>query len=122
MQTNSGFLESLSKNYEEFLNRELESHGKDENVFVNIDDNVEYKNEGSMVKANSSIENEYTVVTLLVLATGKHLIPNFKGKGARYQESLEVLQTMGDPARCFDSFEVLRTLERISKNEIQVSY
>lgn len=96
---------SLTKEYEDFLSRELESHGKEENTFVNIDDNVKYKNEGSMVKANSSIENEYTVVTLLVLATGLYTIPYSKGTGARYHE-----QKRGGPERCCDFFEVLRTL------------
>ncbi|KAK1358401.1 hypothetical protein POM88_051657 [Heracleum sosnowskyi] len=119
LNTKYGFLESLSKNYEEFLNVELESHGKDEDIFVNIDDSVEYKNEGSMDIASRSIENDYTVVTMLVLATGRHLIPDFKGKGARYDESLEVLQTKGDRARCYDFFDVLRTLERIPKKELQ---
>ncbi|KAK1358395.1 hypothetical protein POM88_051651 [Heracleum sosnowskyi] len=63
LYTRHGTIKNLSKNFK-FLNRELERHGKDENTFEKLDDNVEHKNTAS------STENEYTVVSLLVLAIG----------------------------------------------------
>lgn len=92
----------LRTRFEEYLSRELQKD-EVENTLVNADDNDECKNKTSMVKATSSTENVYTVVTVLVLATREHLIPYFKEHGRK----------------CHDSFEVLQTLQRIPKNEIQ---
>ncbi|KAK1358388.1 hypothetical protein POM88_051644 [Heracleum sosnowskyi] len=96
-------MKSLSKCFEEFLSQELETHGEGENTLVNVDNNVTYRNKARMVRANRRNNNGYTVVTLLVLATGKHLIPYFKENGTRYHHVSEVLQT----------------LQCIAKNEIQ---
>lgn len=92
----------LRKWFEELLNRELQ-RGEVENTLVNADNNDD-KNNTSMIKAISSTENVYTVVTLLVLATREHLIPYFKENGRN----------------CHDTFEVFQTLQRIPKDEIQV--
>lgn len=94
----------VRKWFEEFLNRELRRDDV-EYTFLNTDDNDEHKNKTSMVKSNSNTENVYTVVTVLVLATREHLIPGFKEKGRS----------------CYDSFEVLQTLQRIPINEIKVT-
>ncbi|KAK1358385.1 hypothetical protein POM88_051641 [Heracleum sosnowskyi] len=101
LQTRYNSMENLSKCFQEFLYRGLKAHGKHENPSVNVDGNVKHKD--SMVTANSSTGNEYTVVTVMVLATRKHLISSFKENGQRY----------------FDSIEVLQTLKRIPENEIQ---
>lgn len=103
MQKRYESIENLSKCFKEFLNRELKTHGKHEDPLVNVDDSVKYKKD-SLVKANGSMENEYTVVTVMVLATTEHLISRFKKNGVW----------------CHDSIEVLQTFKRIPKDEIQV--
>lgn len=95
-------MESLSKRFLQIINREREKYGQDVETFVNVD-GVKYKN--CMVEANSSnIENEYTLATVSVLATGKHLIPSTNKKRQVY----------------LDTAAVLQTLKSILKTEIQV--
>lgn len=95
-------MESLSKRFQQIINRERDKYGKDEESFVNVD-GVKYK-KNSMVEANTSnIEHEYTLATVSVLATGKHLIPSTNKKRQVYLDSVAVLQT----------------LKSIQKNEIQ---
>lgn len=101
-------MKSLTKSFEELLSQELERHGEDEDTLLNADNNVKYGNKTSMVKYRNKsrrTRNEYTVVTLLVLATGKHSIPYITENGTRH----------------YYSFEVLQTLQCIPKNEIQVT-
>ncbi|KAL6575422.1 hypothetical protein OROMI_012707 [Orobanche minor] len=93
-------MESLSKSFREYLNKLLRGYREDDNTLGNVD-GVKYKKQVDMV--NRSIDNEYTMVTVMVLATGGHSIPTKKEKGKKYVDSLTVLQT----------------LQRIPKNNIQ---
>lgn len=86
-------MESLSKRFQRIIKRERVKYGKDEETFVNVD-GVKYK-KNSMVEANSSnIENEYTLATVSVLATGKHLIPSTNKKRHVYLDSAAALQML----------------------------
>lgn len=86
-------MESLSKRFQQIINRECVKYGEDEETFVNVN-GVKYK-KNSMIEANSSnIENEYTLATVSVLATGKHLIPSTNKKRHVYLDCVAVLQTL----------------------------
>ncbi|KAK1385281.1 hypothetical protein POM88_023016 [Heracleum sosnowskyi] len=99
-------MESLSKRFLQIINRERDKYGQDVETFVNVD-GVKYKN--CMVEANSSnIENEYTLATVSVLATGKHLIPSTNKKRQVYLDTAAVLQTLiSIPKTEIQSVEVL---------------
>ncbi|KAK1405514.1 hypothetical protein POM88_005119 [Heracleum sosnowskyi] len=95
-------IESLSKDFREVLNRLLKGCNKDDNTLGNVD-GVIYRKHADIVIANRSVDNEYTVATIMVLASGHHWFPTKKEKGKKYVDSLAVLQT----------------LQRIPKNNIQ---
>ncbi|KAL8127884.1 hypothetical protein AgCh_014723 [Apium graveolens] len=100
-------LESLSKRFQQIIKRERVKYGEDEETYVNVN-GVRYK-KNSMVEANSSnIENEYTLATMSVIATGKHLIPSTNKKRHVYLDSVAVLQTLNSiPETEIRSVEVL---------------
>lgn len=81
------------KYFKELLYRERDAHYKYKNALLNVDDKVEY-NKGSAVLADSNIGNEYTVLTMSVLAAGYHSIPRIEEKGEIYHDSIEVLRTL----------------------------
>lgn len=94
-------MKSLSKAFQETLDR-FDEFVKDEELFVNVD-GVKYQKKAGMVIAKRSIDNEYTLATMCVLASGKHCTP-FKTEEKR---------------KYIDSFDVLQTLLRIPKNSIK---
>lgn len=93
---------SLEKSFKEFLNELLEGFAGDGITLGNVN-GVKYR---KRVKVNRRVDNEYTMVTVMVLATGHHLIPKKTEKGKKY----------------FDSLAVLQTLQHIPRNQIQVIY
>lgn len=103
LYTEVNYMTCTRKSFKEILNRELDGHEKGENAWVNVDDKVEYNSKGSSVIANSSTENEYTVVTVFMLATGTYIIPLVEEEGKS----------------CHDCVQVLQTLRRVPKYKLQ---
>ncbi|KAK2432777.1 myelin-associated oligodendrocyte basic protein [Trifolium repens] len=76
-----GHLEKSSRpRFRRFLEIELGKSDNNDETFMNVD-GVKYQKE-SGGKVNS-IDNEYSVVTLLVLVDGEYLIPSLKGNSTR---------------------------------------
>ncbi|KAK1405513.1 hypothetical protein POM88_005118 [Heracleum sosnowskyi] len=104
LQSRYESMESLGKAFQENFNGMLQGFGQDDNTLGNVN-GVRYKKQTNFVRGNLwSFDNEYTMATIMVLATGHHLIPERKEKGKK----------------CVDSFAVLQTLQRIPKHKIQV--
>ncbi|WJX84541.1 hypothetical protein P8452_67109 [Trifolium repens] len=92
-----------------FLETELEKFDKNDETFVNVD-GVKYRKE-SNGKVNS-IDNEYSVVTLLVLVEDEYLIPSVKRNSKRVNKgdvktALETILSI--PRRELEGVEVLWT-------------
>uniref|UniRef100_A0A165ZE24 Uncharacterized protein n=1 Tax=Daucus carota subsp. sativus TaxID=79200 RepID=A0A165ZE24_DAUCS len=90
---------SLDKSFKKNLNELLEGFAGGGITLGNVN-GVKYR---ERIKVNRRVDNEYTMVTVMVLATGHYLIPKKKEKGRKY----------------FDSLAVLQTLQHIPKNQIQ---
>lgn len=94
-------MESLGKSFRKTFNEQLQ--GFDVNTLGNVE-GVKYKKHTYRVKANRRVTNEYTMATIMVLATGHHWVRENKRNGERY----------------VDPLAVLRKLQRIPDNQIQV--
>ncbi|KAK2364043.1 myelin-associated oligodendrocyte basic protein [Trifolium repens] len=106
-----------------FLETELEKFDKNDETFVNVD-GVKYRKE-SNGKVNS-IDNEYSVVTLLVLVEDEYLIPSVKRNSKRVNKgdvktALETILSI--PRRELEGVEVLWTPQMendvVSKQDVR---
>ncbi|KAK2418037.1 myelin-associated oligodendrocyte basic protein [Trifolium repens] len=101
--------ESSRPRFRGFLETEREKFDKNDETFVNVD-GVKYRKE-SNGKVNR-IDNEYSVVTLLVLVEDEYLIPSVKRNSKRVNkgEVKTALETiLSIPRRNLEGVEVLWT-------------
>ncbi|KAK2364147.1 myelin-associated oligodendrocyte basic protein [Trifolium repens] len=111
---------SIRPRFRGFLETEIGKFDKNDETFVNVD-GVKYRKESDR-KVNS-IDNEYSVVTLLVLVDGKYLIPSLKRNSKRVDKgdvktALETILSI--PRRNLEGVEVLTTLYQ-SKMFVEIS-
>ncbi|KAK1369016.1 hypothetical protein POM88_035108 [Heracleum sosnowskyi] len=109
---------SVRPSFEELLNREIDRFDKDENTLVNVD-GVKYKKE--VVAKSNYIANEYSVVTLLVLASDFKLDESVSRSTGHLKSLLQTIQTI--PKKSIKSVEVLWTPQRedetVSEQELR---
>ncbi|PNY09585.1 hypothetical protein L195_g006139 [Trifolium pratense] len=106
-----------------FLETVIGKFDKNDETFVNVD-GVKYRKE-PVGKVNS-IDNEYSVVTLLVLVDGEYLIPSLKGHSKRVNKGdvKTALQTIYSiPRSNLEAVEVLWTPQMendvVSKQDVR---
>ncbi|GAU28211.1 hypothetical protein TSUD_313700, partial [Trifolium subterraneum] len=106
-----------------FLETVVGQFDKNDETFVNVD-GVKYQKES--VGKVTSIDNEYSVVTLLVLVDGEYLIPSPKRSSTRVNKGdvITALQTIYSiPRSNLEAVEVLWTPQMendvVSKKDIR---